>query len=188
VKKTWVIIGVVIVVVLLVGGTLLMDRSRSDGKSGGSTSAAASAVPSDPSQAGSASASSSGGTTKAGSRGSPTLQTSPVALKRVSTPPTHTTAFIDASKFTPNSAYAVTFVPYGIGPMPKSLVVNITTSKAIGNVARPFDFVGKNALISTSKLSAKMVVKKGGRYAGTIKLVNDGGVLLPTFTSVSSAK
>lgn len=184
-KKTWVIVGVVIVAVLLVGGTLLTGCGRSDAKAGGSTSASGDVVAPDRSAD-----TSSGGSTNTSSKGGGSLppQTNPAALKRVKALPAHTTAFVDGGKFTPNSSYKVTFVPYGTGLMPKSLVVNVSASAAIGKVAHPFDFAGKDALVSMRKLSAKTTVKKGGRYAGTIKLVNDGGVLLPTFTAVSSAK
>jgi hypothetical protein len=183
VKRSWVITGVVIVAVLLVGGTLLMDRNRLGAQPAGSVSAGGSTGRT-------AGASGTSGTSKS----SPSPQTNPVALERVATPPTHTLAFIDAKEFSADSTYAVTFVPYGTGGMPKSLIIEIVASKPSGRAAHPFDLTGHNALVNTSRLPLTMAVTKGGTYTGTIELVSQadapapGDVLALMLIDVSPAK
>lgn len=118
--------------------------------------------------------------------GSP--QTGPVALGRVTTPPTRTVAFVDPANASEGSTYTVEFVPYGTGPAPKTLVIAVTSSEPSGAVARPFDLAGRSVLAGTSRLPAKMAVTKGGRYTGTIVLARQGDVLVPMLIRCAAAK
>jgi hypothetical protein len=181
VKKTWVIVGVV-VVLLLVGGTLLIDRNRP--KSPGNSS------PGGGSQSATSTQNSSNATSTVNAKPKtpPKPQSAHVTLKKVTTPPAATIAFVDGKKFTANSTYKVAFVPYGPGPTSRSLVIAISTSKATGTIAHPFNFAGKNVLTDTRRLPVKKAVTKGGKYTGTIVLVSQGDVLVPMLISVSPSK
>jgi hypothetical protein len=168
VKRNWVIAGVV-VAALLVGGTLALDRMRRDAtQSGTGTKAGTEASPSGDEQS------------------PPSPKTDSVPLKRVTAPPARTLAFIDAKQFSADSTYDVTFVPYGTGPGPMTLVVSVKTSKPIGTVAKPFDFAGQNVMLSTGRLPADKAVAKGGTYRGRILLAGGGDVLTPTLVDVTA--
>jgi hypothetical protein len=168
VKRNWVIAGVV-TVVLLVGGTLVLDRIRRDATGAGAGAGEVAQV-------------SDGGDAQS----PPSPKTDSVPLKRVTAPPTRTLAFIDAKQFTADSTYDVTFVPYGTGPSPRTLVVSVKTSKPIGTVAKPFDFTGQNVMLNTGRLPGDQAVAKGGTYRGRVLLAGSGDVLTPTLIDVSA--
>jgi hypothetical protein len=168
VKRNWVIVGVV-VAASLVGGTLVLDRMRGDAtRPGAGTSAGEEAS----------------GSGEAQSLPSPKADSVP--LKRVSAPPERTLALIDAKQFTADSTYDITFVPFGTGPSPSTLVVAVKTSKPIGVVAKAFDFAGQNVMLSTGRLPASKAVTKGGTYKGRVQLAGGGDVLTPTLIEVSA--
>lgn len=181
-KRNRVIAGVAILAMLLVGGTLLMDRNRSG------------AVASKPAAAAGSAAQPGGTTSASGPQSAPAPQAEPVALTKVTALPPHSVAFIDPKAVSAESTYNVTFVPYGIGSRPNSLVIQILTSKPKGSVAHPFDFAGRNAVVDTSRLPVVAAVTKGGTYAGTIVLLPQAsdlsadGVLAPLLIDASPAK
>lgn len=160
--------AVAVLAVLLVGGTLLMDRDRDR--------AVLPAAPVRETGAGKAEASAS------------VPQTAPVTLDRVTAPPPRTVAFIDPATASAGSAYTVTFVPYGTGPTPDTLVIAVTSSEPGASVARPFAFAGRSVLAGTARLPAKMAVTKGGAYTGTIVLTRQGDVLVPMLTHAAAAR
>jgi hypothetical protein len=175
VNRRWVIAGIVIGAALLVGGSLLMDHGRLGARPAGFVPAVGVGMAVAP-----------GGTADP--------QTKPVALEHVAHPPARTLAFIDATKVSADSAYRVVFVPYGAGSGPKSLVIEITASQPTGAVDHPFDFTGRNAVVSTTRLPASEAVTKGGTYSGAIVLVRQasplaaGGVLAPMLIHAAPAK
>jgi len=213
-NRKWTIIAAVVVAALLMVGIVYAaqksggnssankaknGQSQTSTSSAESSSSATSASGTPSGAAGSSSTKSGGTTTKGGtSSGSKsvtqkpqtpaTLQTKPVPLPKVTAPPTKTVAMIDPKKYTANSKYSVTFVPYGTGPGTDSIVISISKSVPVGTVAKPYDFTGRNALVSMQGLSAKELVTKGGKYTGTLELVPQGGLLVPQLTSVAAAK
>jgi hypothetical protein len=182
VKKYWYIGGVVLLAFVLVGGTLLIDHKRGPWTPAWAVSVTGGAAeePAAPAQ---------------GDAGLPlvTPQADQVQLETIETPPAHTLAFIDTKQYSADSAYSVTFVPYGLGARPHTLVIQVVASRPGEGVDLPYDFVGSNAVVDTSRLPANMAITKGGTYAGTLMLVKQasdlaaGGVLAPVLLDAALA-
>lgn len=211
-KNKWVLVAAGVAVVGLIGAAALLDSRPASKSPAGASAAGTSTVTAgsadSSSGAGGPNESPAGATTKTDASSSakgksssgagsasrdssstpPTPQRTPVPLKRVTTPPTHTTAFLDAKRYTVNSKYKVKFVPYGTGPSPSSLVIQVSTSEAVGKVAKPAQFAGRNLLVTVAKPGASLSVDKGGEYTGTVELLPQGDLLAPTLTSAVRAK
>jgi hypothetical protein len=190
-KKYLIIGAVVLLAIVLVGGTLLIQRAG--GGSQTTVAGSQTTVAGSQTTATSLGAGETPGTTDTG----PAVvapQTEEVALGQVEDPPEHTLAFIDATQYSADSDYLVTFVPYGTGARPQSLIIQISESRPRGDVDKPFDFAGRNALVDTSALPVDMAIQKGGTYTGILRLVKEqsglaeGGVLAPTLIEASVAK
>lgn len=205
--RKWYVVGaVVLVAAALVVGTLLMDSKGGDGDAGSTRSdlpplafsawrghlqqllvaAPGQRKPGSPSTTRSQAASAATAGRTASSTPEPVRE--PVALSTVRTPPTHTIAYIDAKRYSADATYTVTFVPYGKGPSGDTLVIWVTESKPGGDIAKPFDFRGKNVLVSMAQLPANSRVAKGGEYTGELRLVAQREMLAPFLTSVKSLR
>lgn len=208
--RKWYVVGaVVLVAAALVVGTLLMDSRGGDD---GDVKSTRSDLPplafaawrshfqqllvAAPGQRkpGSPSITRSEAASAAASRAGRTTSTTPepvreqVALSTIMSPPQHTIAFIDAKRYSADSTYTVTFVPYGKGPSGDTLVIRISESKPGGDVAKPFDFNGQNVLVDMSQMPANSRVVRGGEYTGEIRLVAQRDVLAPYLTSARPLK
>ena len=169
--------------VLLVAGSWLTasqhpaPRARGQATSGARNSAGTAGAKA------TAAATPAGGETAATSK-RPTAPAAPGAkLGRVYQPPAATVAMIDHASAQAGSTYSVTFSPYGTGPQgPQAMVVRIDRSVPAKGVRKPFRFGGRNALVLI--VPGKTKVSKGGRYAGTLKLVRQGDLLVPQVSGV----
>ncbi len=182
--KHYLIIGaVVLLAVLLVGGALLMQRSGGDPE--------ATEESTQTSVVAGGSSGSAGGPAAATQPAVP--QTDPVPLVDVGQPPERTLAFINADDFSADSEYFVTFVPYGTAGGSSELIIQVTESQPRGEIAKPFDFNGRNLLVDTTMLPTDSVTQ-GGTYTGVLRLVKEdsslaeGGVLSPKLIEASPAE
>lgn len=183
-NKYWLVSGVLVLALVLVGGTLLIEHVREDSRPAG--------VGPQTTGAGGTVAETAGLPDSASPAVAP--QSEAVELGQVKNPPQHTLAYVNADDFSADSYYVVTFVPYGIGVNPRTLIIEIVSSHPRGDVARPFDFTGHNAVVDTSGLPADMAIEEGGTYTGTLELVRQqsglatGGVLAPMLVEASAAR
>jgi len=82
---------------------------------------------------------------------------------------------------TPDSRYAVVFVPYGAGPDGPlvGIVIKVTSSKPVGSVAKPFDFKDRNVIVDVRDFPPAQALTAGGTYDGEIALTEENGLLVP---------
>jgi hypothetical protein len=100
-------------------------------------------------------------------------------------PPGETIAMIEPSTAEPGSSYSVVFRPYGYGPRGSAgaqLVIVVVESQPAKGVSRPFAFAGRNVMAILSP--SESPVTQGGTYRGTLKLVLQGGLLLPQMSQI----
>lgn len=195
-KKSWQVAAAIAAAVVLLGGGVLLGWSMRGAQRGtGSTLEGAAATRSDgsavgakTSPSGKPSGSASATVGQSGRTSALVPQKKSVPLEAVTTPPSRTMAFLDAKQFTAEAVYDITFAPYGTGTRPDTLVISILTSKPRGKVAKPFDFVGKNALVDMSTLSAETAISTGGMYDGALRLSPEGDVLALTLVTASRSE
>lgn len=182
-----------VVVALVVAGSVLGDSKGDDGTAAKGTApqgreSKGERNPGDPSDTRSEATSTAAEYQKRVASATPEPVTKPTALTGVKVPPDRTVAFIDAARYSADTTYTVQFTPYGMGPGGDSLVVRITSSKPVGMVDRPFEFEGRNAILSMARLDSKDRIATGGKYSGEIRLVEQQGMLAPFLVSVKARK
>ncbi|MEI7815036.1 MAG: hypothetical protein WCJ13_09615 [Coriobacteriia bacterium] len=112
--------------------------------------------------------------------------TTKTPLATVSVPPTRTVALLDTNAADPNSAYAVTFAPYGFGPSGagRSLVARITQSTALGKPKKVFEFKDQNVVFDITGIPTEKAIGFGGTYEGTVVLIPQSDVLVLSLRDV----
>ncbi len=103
-------------------------------------------------------------------------------LQRVTQPPEHTLAMLNADAATPGAVYDIVFEPYGTGPQSSSSsVAALVVSAKMRDGAEGPNLNKRNVLLL---LGPGEVVAKGGSYAAVLTLTARGETLVPIVSNV----
>jgi len=106
-------------------------------------------------------------------------------LEKVTQPPSHTLAMLNADAAKAGTTYDIVFEPYGTGPQSDaSSVAVLVVSAKVREGAKAPDLNGRNVLLV---LAPGEVVAKGGSYAAVVTLTARGETLVPIASNVRAS-